>query len=114
MHAEPRPPVDGRAGPIVLSIIIPFYNESAVLPLLIRELKGLFTPESLIAANIRKVHYVFVDDGSDDNGAALLAEEIGSANWHASLLRLSRNFGHQAALAAGLDHADGDVVAILD
>jgi len=108
------PSASVRNEPVVLSIVIPFYNEASVLPLLVRELKRLFSAHALEAANIRSVNYLFVDDGSDDDSAALLAAEMTCNHWEGSLLKLSRNFGHQAALAAGIDHADGDVVAILD
>ncbi len=103
-----------RNQPVVLSIVIPFYNEGSVLPMLVRELNRLFTVEALEEANIRSINYVFVDDGSDDGGAGMLVAEMACKHLQGSLLKLSRNFGHQAALAAGIDHADGDVVAILD
>jgi glycosyltransferase involved in cell wall biosynthesis len=108
------PSVTARNRAIVLSVVIPFYNEAAVLPALIHELKRLFDADSLQAANIGTVNFLFVDDGSSDNGAALIAREMKSDHWQSSLLMLSRNFGHQAAVAAGIDHADGDVVAVLD
>ena len=112
MHADST--AIRRDGPVVLSLVIPFYNESPVIPALVRELKRTFAGDALDAAGIRAVHYVFVDDGSRDGGADLLAREMAAGGLQGSLLRLSRNFGHQAALAAGIDHADGDVVAILD
>jgi polyisoprenyl-phosphate glycosyltransferase len=103
-----------RSQPVVLGIIVPFYNEITVLPILIRELKRVFSSKTLADANITSIHYVFVDDGSNDDGAELIASEIKSGGLRGSLLRLSRNFGHQAALAAGIDHVEGDAVAILD
>ena len=103
-----------RNHPIVLSVIIPFYNEVDVLPMLIRELKRLFSAATLEAANISSVNYVFVDDGSHDHGSEIVAAEMATGQLQGSLLKLSRNFGHQAALAAGIDHAEGDVVVILD
>jgi glycosyltransferase involved in cell wall biosynthesis len=108
------PAASYRNQPVVLDIVIPFYNEALVLPLLTRELERLFSAQALEAANIRSVRYMFVDDGSDDDSSALLCAEMSRKHLHGSLLKLSRNFGHQAALAAGIDHADGDVVAILD
>jgi glycosyltransferase involved in cell wall biosynthesis len=103
-----------RPQAVVLGIIVPFYNEGPVLPILVRELKRILSAEALQAANVRAVQYLFVDDGSDDDGAVLLEAEIRSGGLPGSLLRLSRNFGHQAAIAAGIDHVEGDVVAILD
>jgi len=107
-------PAGVRRQPVVLTLVVPFYNEAPVLPILIRELKRIFCAAALEAANISSVQYVFVDDGSSDGGADLLAAEMASKGCRGTLLRLSRNFGHQAALAAGIDCAEGDVVAILD
>src|ERR671920_1927116 len=54
-----------------------------------------------------------VDDGSRDATPALLAD-LAAADERVKVVTLSRNFGHQAALSAGLDHARGDVVVMLD
>jgi dolichol-phosphate mannosyltransferase len=56
---------------------------------------------------------IVVDDGSPDGTGAVLAAEA-AADERVKVLTLSRNFGHQAALTAGLDHATGDVVVMLD
>ena len=89
-----------------LSIVIPFYNEAEVLPLLRRnfeELKDL--PE--------KHEIVFVSDGSTDGGEFLI-EEWAKEDSRIKLVVLSRNFGHQAAISAGVDLCNGNFVGVMD
>lgn len=89
-----------------LSCVIPCYNEAAnlveLLPLLQRELE----------ACSRAWELILVDDGSSDDTAALLAPWVGRPG--IVLLQLSRNFGKEAALTAGLDRAAGEVVVMMD
>ncbi|HEY9270638.1 glycosyltransferase family 2 protein [Achromobacter sp.] len=106
-----RPEIDiavlGAASTVQLSVIIPFLNEREVLPAchqrLRRVLKALGLPYEI----------VFVDDGSSDGSAeylqALLRQERGI-----KLVRLSRNFGKEAAMTAGIEHAAGAAVIMLD
>lgn len=96
-----------------LDIVIPIYNEEAVLDLLWDRIDKVFTLPAREGLGLGRVRYIFVDDGSRDRSAALIAERIRSGA-SAVLYRLSRNFGHQAAVAAGLDHADADAVAVMD
>jgi polyisoprenyl-phosphate glycosyltransferase len=98
---------------ISLDIIIPFFNEEKVLDLLISNLKNVFSPENLHKHNIKSVRYLMVDDGSADESANIVCNYI-SQGFPAILYRLSRNFGHQNAISAGINHADSDVVAIID
>lgn len=92
---------------MLLSIVIPVYNEQESLPLLIREL----TPILL------QTHYdheiIFVDDGSRDHSLPLLAK-LAADDKHLKVLSFPRNFGHQAAVTAGLDFAQGDAVIVMD
>ena len=100
-------------GPLTLDLIIPVFNEAEVLGLLFETLATTFSPANLLPRNIVRVRYLFVDDGSSDRTAAIIAERIhGGAP--AALYRLSRNFGHAGALCAGLDQSTADLVAILD
>jgi dolichol-phosphate mannosyltransferase len=90
-----------------LSVIIPCYNESAVLPLLDARLR-----ECLEGLRV-SWEVIFVDDGSEDSTFQQLA--VMHANEpRFKVISLSRNFGHQAALRAGLARAGGKAVAILD
>jgi dolichol-phosphate mannosyltransferase len=92
---------------VLLSIIVPLYNEEAVLPLLVSRLDAL-------AAGLEcEVEILLVDDGSRDRTLAL-AREVATRDRKYRVLSFSRNFGHQAAITAGLDFADGDAVVIMD
>jgi len=96
-----------RRPPARLSLVIPMYNEEAVLPSLRSALQEF--AQTLAGA----LELVLVNDGSTDRTLEYLAEwartEPGVA-----VLHLSRNFGHQIATTAGLDHATGDAVVLLD
>lgn len=90
-----------------VSVVIPCYNEQEVLPLLIDRLTGV------LATWPFEVEVVFVDDGSTDATWRLLTEyQCKDARF--KIIRLARNFGHQLALWEGLQHAGGDLVAVLD
>jgi glycosyltransferase involved in cell wall biosynthesis len=101
------------ARPLTLDLIIPVFNEAEVLGLLFETLAATFSPANLLPRNIVRVRYLFVDDGSSDRTATMIAERI-HAGAPAVLYRLSRNFGHAGALCAGLDRSAADLVAILD
>ncbi len=91
-----------------ISIIIPVYNESENLPLLhkaiINSMSELGMPWQLI----------YVDDGSTDNSADVLNQLSCSDPAHCCVVVLRRNFGQTAAIAAGIDHSDGDVIVLMD
>ena len=83
------------------------YNEADVLPLLIQRL------ESLAKSLPCPIEWVIVNDGSVDATPAMLAAWA-ARDPRVKFLDLARNFGHPAALTAGLDHASGDAVVIMD
>lgn len=90
-------------------LVIPVYNEQAVLPDLFARLEALFVSVPEIDWRV-----LFVDDGSTDCTAALLSARA-TADPRYRLVDFSRNFGHQAALTAGLAHAgDADAVVTMD
>ncbi|NPA93060.1 MAG: glycosyltransferase family 2 protein [Chloroflexi bacterium] len=91
-----------------LSIVIPVYNEEENLPLLHRALHaGL--------ANCRYAwEAVLVDDGSRDNSPAVLEQLAREDPDHIRVVFLRRNFGQTAAIAAGIDHAQGDIIVLMD
>lgn len=89
------------------SFVIPFMDEETVIQMLIDRLSALMDDLDGPAEAI------LVDDGSRDGGAAIVARAC-AADGRFGLIRLSRNFGHQIAVTAGLDCASGDAVIIMD
>ncbi len=90
-----------------LSLVIPVFNEEEVLPTLLGELGRVL--EGLDCEH----EIIFVDDGSRDSSRGLLAEAA-KADTRIKVLGFSRNFGHQAAITAGLDFSSGDAVVVMD
>jgi polyisoprenyl-phosphate glycosyltransferase len=90
-----------------LCVVIPAFNEEAVLEQTSRALTA-----SLDALDV-DWSVLFVNDGSPDKSARVL-EQLHRADKRFEYLLLSRNFGHQAALTAGLDYAEGDVIVTMD
>jgi len=90
-----------------ISIVIPCFNEADVLPLLKKRLAKALQPLSL------KWETIFVDDGSSDGTFEILTQ-MHLEDSRFKVLSLSRNFGHQAAILAGLHVAVGSLVAVMD
>ena len=91
-----------------ISLAIPVYNEEAVVPELLRR-----TIEVIDAIPGGRHEIVLVDDGSSDRTLELL-ERAAEKDDRIVVVALSRNFGHQIALAAALDHVSGDVTILMD
>ena len=91
-----------------LSIVIPVFNESENLNLL-HEAIHKALDELTIPWEV-----VYVDDGSSDDSAPILASLVESDPEHTTFVALRRNFGQTAAIAAGIDHAEGDVIVLMD
>lgn len=91
-----------------LAVVIPIYNEEENLPELFRRLRAVF-------AQLERFDFqvIYVNDGSRDRSLALM-EEQHRQDGRFGVVQLSRNFGHQAALAAGLAHARADAVVLMD
>jgi len=96
-----------RAGIALLSVVLPAFNEAGSLALLLPRL------QQALSAQAEALELVVVDDGSNDDTALVVHSAI-AKGLPARLVRLSRNFGKEAALSAGLDVADGDVVICMD
>jgi dolichol-phosphate mannosyltransferase len=92
---------------MLLSVVVPVYNEQEALPALLDALRP-----SLEGLDC-DYEIVFIDDGSGDTTRRLLAEAAAS-DPRVKVLGFSRNFGHQAAITAGLDVAAGDAVVVMD
>jgi len=91
-----------------VSIIVPVYNEEESIGLLYQEveksLKTMGVPWELI----------LVDDGSQDNSPEKIRDIVKKHPDHVSAVILRRNFGQTAAIAAGIDHSEGDVIVLID
>lgn len=100
-------PVEGKVSRVLISVVIPIFNEEAIIPELHRRLTDVMAkmPEAY--------ELVFVNDGSRDRSVELL-KALAQSDPHSRLVNLSRNFGHQIAITAGMDHAQGDAVVIID
>jgi dolichol-phosphate mannosyltransferase len=96
-----------RPDPALLSIVVPCYNEQQSLPLFSAEMTRF------IDASPYPCEVVLVNDGSTDRTIELLAE-WSARDSRIKVLSLSRNFGHQLAATAGVDHAIGDAVVLID
>jgi dolichol-phosphate mannosyltransferase len=97
-----------RRGPALLSVVVPCYNEEETILETHWRLSSALTTLPDISWEI-----VYVDDGSADRTLAHL-KTIQSSDPRIRIVRLSRNFGHQMAVTAGLEHAAGDAVVIID
>jgi polyisoprenyl-phosphate glycosyltransferase len=96
-----------------LSIVVPCYNESEVLPETARRLVSLLTDLQAHGEIADGSAAYFVDDGSSDNTWELI-ESLSRKYTYVHGIKLSRNCGHQNALLAGLFHVPGDVVISID
>ena len=91
-----------------LSVCIPLHNEEDTIPLLIPRLNAALGELEGIIPEV-----IFVNDGSTDATVERIRSLVGK-KYHVTLINLSRNFGHQAALMAALRHARGDLVCLMD
>lgn len=94
--------------PVLLSLVAPCYNEESVISRTHAEVTA-----TLGGLPGVELELVYVDDGSTDATADILAD-IAARDPRVAVVTLSRNFGHQAAVTAGLEHARGDAVAVID
>jgi polyisoprenyl-phosphate glycosyltransferase len=94
-----------------LSFVVPIYNEEEIIPELDRRLKEFF---GVVAPEIGgSWEVIFVNDGSRDKSPEML-RELAAAEPRYKVLTFARNFGHQVAITAGVDRADGDAVVVMD
>ncbi len=91
-----------------LSLIIPVYNEEDTLPLLFEAIY-----ETMNALN-KSWEAILVDDGSSDNSLAVLRQYAEKDKDHIRVISFRRNFGQTAAIAAGLDYSQGEIIVLLD
>lgn len=94
-----------------LCIVVPCYNEEEALPYFVQEIKK--TAEELFQSFSLNISVLLIDDGSQDRTLQLL-RSYAEAEDNIGYLSFSRNFGKESAIYAGLQHADGDYVVIMD
>ena len=92
-----------------LSIVIPVYNEVESLSILHDAIHQALEKQPDLIWEV-----VFVDDGSSDGSFQKLVDLAGADPQHVRVVGLRRNFGQTAAIAAGIDHAEGDVIVLMD
>lgn len=91
-----------------ISILIPAYNESAVLDMLYKRLTTLADSHKKY-----RFEFLFVNDGSKDNTLSII-ESYAKEDSRVSYVNLSRNFGKETAMLAGFDHVQGDAMVVID
>ena len=94
----------------VLSLVIPMFNEELIVSELDRRLRDFLRALPGVEASWE---VVFVDDGSKDRTLPML-KELAAAEARYKIISFSRNFGHQAAITAGVDKAEGEAVVVMD
>ena len=92
---------------VICSVVIPAYNEEAVIQVTYERLKEVMNSSGV------SYELVFVNDGSKDNTMQIL-REIAKKDEQVKVLDFSRNFGHQIAITAGMDYAEGDAIVVID
>jgi glycosyltransferase involved in cell wall biosynthesis len=91
-----------------LSLVIPVFNEQDNLPLLFDAVHQAMKPLKL------KWEFILVDDGSRDNSLSVLRKQAKRDPRHLRVISFRRNYGQTAAIAAGIDYAQGDIIVLLD
>jgi polyisoprenyl-phosphate glycosyltransferase len=91
----------------LFSVVVPVFNEEASLPELHQRLVDS------LGGREERVEIVYVDDGSTDRSREIIEARLGEMAVGVTLVRLSRNFGMEIAMSAGLDHSQGDYVALM-
>jgi polyisoprenyl-phosphate glycosyltransferase len=91
----------------LISIIVPVYNEEKVIPIFHVRI------ENVLETIPEKSEIIYVNDGSTDNSLKII-KSFKTKNKYVAIVDLSRNFGKEIALTAGIDHAKGDTVIVID
>lgn len=92
----------------LITLVVPCYNEAEALPLFYTE-----TIKTISKIPHYNFEFLFVDDGSRDNTISII-KDLAASDHRIKYLTFSRNFGKEAAMLAGLEHAQGNLVAIMD
>lgn len=90
-----------------LSVVIPVLNEQETLPELYTQLT------KILKTTVGSYEIIFVNDGSQDKSMEIMMD-FNKRDSKVKIIELSRNFGHQAAISAGIDYVSGDTVILMD
>lgn len=101
-------PIDSAGNSVLLSVVVPCYNEAEVINQTIDQLTKVCRDNDVI-----RYEFIFVDDGSGDGTGRIIKNNI-LRDRRIKLVGLARNFGHQIAVTAGIDAANGDAVVLID
>ena len=101
------PPRNRARRSALISIVLPVYNETAILSELTRRIVSIMAADSL------QFEIVYINDGSSDGSRETL-NALAAADSRIVVVHLARNFGHQPAVHAGLEHAAGELVIVMD
>ena len=91
----------------LISVVLPLYNEAAALATLFEQI------DNALADCSCRCEVIFINDGSTDESGPLL-DDLAERDARVRVIHFSRNFGHQAAVQAGLLHASGDAIVVMD
>jgi len=100
--------------PLKLSIIIPVYNETENLPLLHEQIHRSIETIADLGSEPARWEIIYVDDGSADESPQVLERLASQDPQHTRVILLRRNFGQTAAIAAGIDHSQGETIILMD
>ena len=93
----------------IITVVVPCYNEQEVLPIFYKEICRIADEMSEQA----QFEFLFIDDGSRDHTGKIL-RELREKDPRVCYITFSRNFGKEAGIYAGLEHASGDYVVVMD
>ena len=93
---------------MLLSVIVPCYNEEKAIPLFFQEIETIRVNMPI------EFEYIFINDGSSDQTLSILKNIYAANSERVHFLSFSKNFGKEAALYAGLQHAKGDYITVMD
>ena len=100
--------------PLKLSIIIPVFNETENLPLLHEQIHRSIETIADLDSEPTRWEIIYVDDGSADESPQVLERLAAQDPQHTRVILLRRNFGQTAAIAAGIDHSQGETIILMD
>lgn len=92
----------------LITVIVPCFNEEASLPYFFRAYEQLKSTMRMVSFEL-----LFIDDGSKDNTLSVI-KDLAANHEEIKYISFSRNFGKEAAMYAGLQHAQGDYVVFMD